>query len=205
MANMSGFTPVRHNTGSPYNGQVVAFPHLVGDGSIVQIGDLVIHATTSGGTVGLNVSGMDIEGMMGCARAAASTTGLNLIGVCVGFLADQILPLREAIASTVRMILVETSPDVIYEGREDGVTTSLVATQLGLNVAYSTTAGDTTTKRSGMEIISATTAPATTSTLPLRLIGLTKRPGNSFVTSPAKAQFDVMLNTSLYALNNTAT
>jgi len=205
MANMSGFTPVRHNTGAPYNQHIVLFPHLVGDASIIQIGDLVIHGTTSAGTVGIQISGYDVEGMMGVARAAASTTGLNLVGVCVGFVANNIIPTREAIASEARLVLVETAPDVVYEGREDGVTTALVATQLGLNVAYSTTAGDTTTKRSGMEIISATTAPATTSTLPLRLIGLTKRPGNVFATAPSKAQFDVMLNTSLYALNNTAT
>ena len=205
MANMSGFTPVRHNTGAPYAQHVIAYPKLAADTSIIQIGDLIVHLTTAGGTVGVQISGMDIEGLMGVSRAAASTTGLNILGVCVGFIADQTLPLREAVASVGRMILVETSPDVVYEGREDGVTTSLVATQLGLNVAYSTTAGNTTTKRSGMEIISATTAPATTNTLPLRLIGLTKRPGNSFATSPLKAQFDVMLNTSLYALNNTAT
>lgn len=200
-----GFQPLRLWSGAPYNSAAQPCFHVSGDGSIIQIGDIVVTDGTSG-LVGVQSGGMDVEGMLGVKRAAASTTGLNIVGVCVGFVADgTILPLKEAVASVNRIILVEVNPHVVYEAREDGVTTSLVAGDIGLNVAYSTTAGNTTTKRSGMEIISATTAPATTNTLPLRLLGLVKRPGNSFATSPDKARFEVMFNTNFFANNNTAT
>ncbi len=199
-----GFQPLRLFSGAAYNSAAMPMLHVSGDGSIVQIGDIVVTDGTAG-LVGVQVSGLDVEGMLGCKRASASTTGLNILGVCVGFLANAVLPFQESIASTNRVILVETNPHVIYEAREDGVTTCLVAGDMGLNVAYSTTAGDTTTKRSGMEIISATTAPAVTATLPIRVLGLVKRPGNSYATSPDKARFEVMLNTNFYANNNLAT
>ncbi len=199
-----GFQPLRHNTGSPYNGQSTPCFHVSGDGSIIQIGDIVVSDGTAG-LVGVNVSGMDVEGILGVKRASASTTGLNIVGVCVGFLANAVLPAQEAIASQNRVVLIETDMSVIYECREDGVTTALVAGDMGLNVAYSTTAGDTVTKRSGMEIISATTAPAVTATLPIQVLGLVKRPGNSFATSPDKARFEVRFNTNFFAQNNLAT
>ncbi len=199
-----GFQPLRLFSGATYNSAATPMFHVSGDGSIIQIGDIVI-ADGTAGLVGVNASGLDVEGMLGVKRAAASTTGLNIVGVCVGFLPNAVMSFQESIANVNRVILVETNPHVIYEGREDGVTTSLVAADMGLNVAYSTTAGDTVTKRSGMEIISATTAPAVTATLPLRVLGLVKRPGNSFATSPDKARFEVMLNTNFYANNNLAT
>ena len=203
MANLQGpggFTPVRHMTGAPYASYSVPYIHRSNDASIIQIGDVVeLEANPTTGLVAEIVGGLDTEGMLTCKRGANGTGSVLAIGVCVGFMASTTqgpLPTQEAPASTSRIILVETAPDVVFECREDGVTTSLIATDMGLNISYSTTAGNTTTKRSGMEVIS--TARATTSTLPFRLLGLTKRPGNSFATSPDKARFDVLWNANFW-------
>lgn len=203
MANIDapkGFVPIRHLNGSPWNGQTRAFLIPSTDATAVFVGDLVKIAG-SAGTAGTVVNGLDCEGMQTCALATASTTGQDLIGAVVGFLPDPTaLSNKYRLASTNRIALVAADYDVVYEVQEDAVTSNLAAADVGLNIPYSTTAGNTTTGVSKMAIIS--NSKATTSTLPLKILGLVKRPDVAFgLASTDKAKFEVMLNTSIYAPN----
>jgi hypothetical protein len=67
--------------------------------------------------------------------------------------------------------LIADSPDQEYIIAEDGDTSSIAAASVGLNVdCVSTTAGSTSTGRSGMEIDSSTIA--VTATLALKILGV---------------------------------
>lgn len=203
MANIDapkGFVPIRHLNGSPWNGQTRVFLIPSTDATAVFVGDLVKIAG-SAGTAGTVVNGLDCEGMQTCALATAGTTGQDLIGAVVGFLPDPTaLQNKYRLASTNRIALVVADYDVVYEAQEDAVSSNLAAADIGLNIPYSTTAGNTTTGVSKMALVSA--SKATTATLPLKLLGLVKRPDNAFgLASTDKAKFEVMLNTSVYAPN----
>jgi hypothetical protein len=199
MANVNapkGFVPVRHLNGSPYNGQFELFLIPSSDGTAVFVGDLV-KAAGSAGTAGTVVAGMDCEGMPTAALATAGTTGQDLLGAVRGFLVDPTnLALKHRAASTNRVAMVVTDPTVIYEAQEDAVGANIAAADIGLNAPYTTTAGNATTGVSAMEIDSS--AVLGTATLPLKILGLTKKVGNAFGTaSTDHAKFDVMLNTGL--------
>jgi hypothetical protein len=205
MANVNrpqGLVPLRHLDGSPWNGTLQAFLIPSSDATAVFIGDVVKTAGTSG-AAGVVVSGLDCEGMQAVIRVAAGTTGQDIVGVVRGFLPDPTnLSLKYRAASTNRIALVCTDPTVIYELQEDADTTPVAAASVGLNAAFSTTAGSTTTGLSGIELDSSTVA--TTATLPLKVLGLVKRVDNAFNTGGSatdKAKFEVMLNTSLFAPN----
>jgi hypothetical protein len=199
MANVNapkGFVPVRHLNGSPYNGQFELFYIPASDATAVFVGDIVKQAG-SAGTAGTVVAGMDVEGMATVALATAGTTGQDIVGVVRGFLVDPTdLTKKHRAASTDRIALVITDPSVVYEVQEDAVGSNIAAGDIGLNVPYTTTAGSATTGVSKMEIDSS--AVATTSTLPFKIIGLTKKVGNAFGTaSTDHAKFDVVLNTGI--------
>lgn len=206
MANINapkGFIPKRHLDGSAFNGQLVPYLVPAADSTVIGIGDVVVTGPTAG-TVGLVVSGMDCEGMPAVTRATVGTTGQNIVGVVCGFLVDPTnLGLKYRPASTARIALVCNNPTVIYEVQEDAVTTPLAAADIGLNAAITLTAVNTATGVSAMTVTSA--SKAVTATLPLKLLGLAKRPDNNFNTGGAgtdPAKFEVMFNTGLYMPNS---
>jgi len=203
MANINapkGFVPVRHLNGSAWNGLTKEFLIPSSDATAVFVGDLVKHAGGAG-AAGTIVNGQDCEGMPTAALATAGTTGQDLLGAVVGFLPDPTaLQTKHRAASTNRIALVCIDPTVVYEVQEDAVGSNLAAADIGLNIPYTTTAGSSTTGVSAMEIDSS--AKATTSTLPVKILGLVKRPDVAFgLASTDHAKFEVMLNTFLYAPN----
>lgn len=195
-----GFVPVRHLSGAPYNGQFELFLVPSSDGTAIFVGDLV-KVAGSAGAAGTVVAGMDCEGMPTAIIASAGTTGQDLLGAVRGFLVDPTnLALKHRAASTNRVAMVVTDPTVVYEVQEDAVGSNIAAADIGLNVPYTTTAGNSTTGVSKMEIDSS--AVATTNTLPVKILGLSKKVGNAFgLASTDKAKFDVLLNTFARAPN----
>jgi hypothetical protein len=197
-----GFVPVRMLDGTPFNGAHTQMVVLAADNTAIFVGDPVKLGPASG-VAGVFVNGQDTEGMPACIRVATGATGQDIVGVVVGFLPDQNnLTTKHRLASTNRIALVAPAQGVIYEVQEDAVTTPLAAADMNLNISFSTTAGNTTTGVSGIELISA--AKAVTVGLPCRLIGLVKRPDNAFNTAGAatdRAKFEVEFNTYLYAPN----
>lgn len=205
MANFSaprGFVPVRHLNGSPFNGQYKTFIHLATDSTAIFIGDLVKITATSG-LAGSVISGMDVEGIPAVILATAQSTGQDIVGVVCGFAQDQTIPVKYCAASTARVVFVITDPTVVYQIQEDAVTTPITTAMIGMNYAYTSAAGSTVTGVSAYTITS--TSQATSSVLPVKVIGLTKRPGNAFNTAGGgtdPATFDVILNTTFFATNS---
>lgn len=189
-----GFRPIRHLNGSAWNGQFELFLVPSSDATAIFPGDIV-KVAGSAGTAGTVVSGMDCEGMATAALATAGTTGQDILGVMVGiYVSPTALDKKHRVASTATVIKVCTDPSVIYEVREDAVGSNIAAADVSLNVPYTTTAGDATRGISQMEIDSS--AVATTATLPVRILGLSKKVGNAFGTaSTDHGMFEVMLNT----------
>lgn len=197
-----GFTPVRFLDGTPFNGAVTQMAMLAADATATYVGD-VVKAGAASGVAAVFINGQDTEGMPTCVRVTAGTTGQDIVGVVVGFLPDPTaLGTKHRLASTNRIALVAPAQGVIYECQEDADTTPLAAVDMNLNIAFSTTAGSATTGMSGMELDSST--KAVTATLPLRLVGLVKRPDNAFNTGGSNAdwaKYEVMFNTYNFAPN----
>lgn len=194
-----GLVPVRYRSGAKYNGSVTMY--LVTDTNAMYVGDIVKHSGTSG-AAGATVYGQDVEGMPVIARCTDGTgTTDTPLGVVVGFLPIQpVQDLNYKAADGVdRIALVVDDPNVVFEVQEDATTTPIAAASVGLNVMFATTAGSTITGVSGMEIIS--TQVGTTTTHPLRILGLSKRPDNALNTAGAgtdNAKFDVIFNQHVF-------
>jgi len=203
MANINapkGLVPLRHLDGAPFNGQYTPFLLPSSDANACFIGDLVKWGG-SAGTAGQVVAGMNVEGMQTLATFAATTAvavGTSIAGVARGFLVDPTsLVTKHRVASTNRIALVVTDPTVTYEIQEDAVTTPIVAASVGLNASFNTGTGSAVTGVSGTQLVSASVN--TTSTLPLRILGLVPRVDNAFNTLGAgtdPAKFEVILNAS---------
>lgn len=171
----NGFTPVRHLSGAPYNGQVNRYCFLAATGTACFVGDLVKLTGTA-----------HTDGTAEIAQAAA---GDACIGVVVGFEPDYSnLNTRYRLASTLRFAFVADDPQLIFEAQEDSDGNNLAATEIGLctNVVVGT--GSTTTGNSAMEIDSSDTA--TDAAGQLRIMGLVKREGNAYGTN---ARWEVMI------------
>lgn len=203
MANVSrprGFVPVRHINGSPWNGQFQTFLVDSGDGTALYVGDAVKIAGGAG-VAGQTVFGQNVEGMATITRCASGAAEQLMVGVVVGFSPDpNNLMKKYRAASESRLAYVVTDKSVIYEIQEDGATSNLAAADIGLNAPFSTTAGDTTTGLSGMQLIG--NSKATTATLPCKIVGLSRRVDNAFgLASTDKAKIEVLLNTGVYMEN----
>jgi hypothetical protein len=167
----SGFSPVRHAT----------------DAAACFIGDVVEH-NSLGGAPGVNVSGINCEGMPTCKHSTLTTTGQANVGVVVGFLPDPTnLQLRHRAASTNRIALVCVDPTVIYEVQEDADTTPITSADIGLAVAILTTAGN---------MILDSSSVAATSTLPFKIVAMVPRADNTISTGTTdKTKYEVIFNT----------
>lgn len=206
----SGFRPVRRTSGQAV-GAYSKYYVPASDGTAIFVGDLVAFNGSSG-AAGTVVQGEDMEGVAQVIRSAiadwdavpidgtpgdATTIGA-IAGVVVGVKPNpDNLMLKHRAASTAQIIYVmPIDQDVIWEIQEDADTTPLAAADIGLNVAMiQTQAGSATTGLSGMELDSS--SKATTNTLPIRLLGLSKRVGNAFNTGGSntdQAKFEVQFN-----------
>lgn len=177
MANVnrpSGLTPVKYVGGGEWNGQANLYSIAAGYAVELAIGDPVISSGTA-----------DANGVPGIALAAA--TGA-IRGVIVGLgKTEGLIANPSNLDSTKRpaadpaawYAMVVDDPNVVFEIQEQSNGTALAATEVGLNqVPILAAAGS---YMSGWQLASASGAtPATTATLPLRLLGLSRKPGNAF-------------------------
>jgi hypothetical protein len=181
MANVDtpfGLKPVKM-LGSAYmsGGEEVFFVPAT-DGTALFIGDPVVKAGSA-----------DANGVATVTRAAASG---SISGVVTGFLPDSTgaIP-RSRAASTACYVLVCTDPNIEYEVQEDAVGGALAAVDVGLNADIIVAAGNTYSAQSGVMLDTST--KATTSTLPLKILGFSQRPDNII---GAKAKVRVRINAS---------
>jgi hypothetical protein len=96
--------------------------------------------------------------------------------------------------------MVADDPSIIFEVK-DGGTVPCTLTQIGLNTGFMATAGSTVTGASGM--VSGTTAPTTTNSLPLKIMGIVNSPDNASAATDQRLL--VMINQHYYMGGQTAT
>lgn len=208
MANVNrprGFVPLRMRHGCPYVGSIQAFVIPASDGTAVFIGDPV-KLSGDCAPAGTLISGVDAEGMAYVIRDTSATTGQDTVGVVVGFVPTPTMVqtgVKHRAASTAVIVLCETNlANVVFEIQEDALVTPVAAASMWLNAAYVATAGSATTGLSGVVLDS--DSVNTTVTLPLKIIGLVKRPDNALNTGGAgtdQAKFEVVWNTHAWAPN----
>lgn len=192
-----GFRPLRYKNGSPWNGMATPYYIPSADGNQYNIGDAV--KTAAGG---------DVNGICEVVKITNGTDAMR--GVIVGVLPIPPLSTNQqavtlsletenipATKSKDYYILVADDPNVIFAMRDDGITPQ-TATTCNKNAAYTVTnpSGLTPNSASVLE----TSSVATTSTLPLKLMGLVLEPNNAF---GAYAQWQVIAN--LHELGGPAT
>jgi hypothetical protein len=169
VSRVSGARPVKHISGSPYNGQCNKYYVPASDGTAIFMGDFV----KSGGTA-------DADGVASVAQAAAGDT---IRGVVVGVVPDTADSLIYRAASTLRYVLVCDDPDIIFEIQEDAVGATTALVDVGENADIIVAAGSTTTGTSGMQLDSST---HTASSAQLRILGFAQRPDNEPASANAK-------------------
>lgn len=171
----SGLTPVLYLNGSPYDGKARLYSIAANYGTALYIGDPVI----SSGTADSNgVPGIAIYGGTGAIRGVI--VGLSRYEGMVGNPANLDITYRPASDPNVWYAMVVDDPNVIFEVQENSNGTALAATDIGLNTILKSGTGNGFV--SGWQLSSATdAAPATTATLAVRLLGLTRRPAGTNV------------------------
>lgn len=173
----SGFKPVQHLDGSPWNGKVEMMLATSGDSTPIYIGDAVKSGGTAG-AAGVTVNGIDCEGMPTVVLAGDTDT---IRGVLVGVLPLQSdLGVKYRKASTNMICLVCSDPSVVYEVQEDSVGGAIAVTAVGNNFDKETGSGSATTGVSG-DMLDSSDASGT-ATAQWRLIGLVKRSDNALGT-----------------------
>lgn len=184
MANTSrinGFRPVKHTSGSPYNGQATLCFIPSSDGTAVYVGD-VVKLAGSADTVGE------------APTVTLASAGDAVCGVVVGFMAD---PTNLNVggtyraASTNRYCWVVTDPDVVFEVEASNGTPAV--TDVGLNVNHAVGTPSATFATSGAYVDFGT--EATTATLTFKVLGFVPRADNEV---GASAKLLVKINNHQY-------
>lgn len=200
---VSGFKPVKHLSGAPYNGQCNIYEVPAGETIPVFVGDLVV---LSGSAATSFYPAVEAP------VAAAAVTG-DYVGAVVGVLNTKWDPVEGKMstgtisldtpqyraASTKQFVLVADSPDLIFEAEADA---AVALASIGLNVGVvegdgSASLGSTTTGASGMQVDASSVA--VTATLPLQIVGAPNRPDNEMNASYNKVL--VRINTHAFAGN----
>lgn len=161
-----GFIPRSGLSGQPYNASVTQFSTASGDSTAIFIGDPVKLSGTS----------QTINGQV-FADVDQAATGDIVVGVVVGVLQDTRDSLTYRAGSTVRILLVETNPQTVFEIQEVSGGTALAAADIGLNANFVVGSGSTVTGYSGVELNNS--GEATTNTLDCQIVGLVNRADNA--------------------------
>lgn len=195
-----GLRPVGTLSGAPWTSAIKQYLIPAADGTAVFVGDML---KTDGGVGGVvTVNGIDCAGMPTGIQGNHATGTVDVVGVVVGFLPDHSnLNTKYRLASTNRIALVCTDPNTIFEIQEDGVGgTCLAATAGGGMATLIANTGNTTTGVSKLAIDSSE-AITTTQTLPVKVLGLSRKPGARVGTSATDVgTWEVIINSSAWNL-----
>lgn len=180
-----GLKPIRHLSGSPYNGQFREYVHAVGDGVGIFIGDLVKL------TGAYSAAGAE-SGFKNLPVVAQAAAGNAVVGVCVG-----VKPVTQdstpyCALSTLRTIYVADDPKLIFEIEEDAVGGAIAEASVGLNANVVVGSGSTTTGISAMQLDSSDVATDTTGQL--RIMRQIYKPNIvTLATSAPLCRWEVMI------------
>lgn len=195
---VAGFRPVKHLTGAPYNGQLNRYMVSASDAQAINVGDFVTLASATDAIID-PVTG----GVFPAVIRAGTTAAVAILGSVVGFEPDytNLNASNYRAASTRRVVLVADSPDLIFAASQSGtVGAQIAAASVGLNVALVTGTVSTSGNVASTQQVSSASV-TTTSTYPLKLVGITAAPDNQDLTSAAarSAEVLVMINTHQFA------
>tara|TARA_R110002126_G_scaffold141146_4_gene286053 strand:+ start:1642 stop:2280 length:639 start_codon:yes stop_codon:yes gene_type:complete len=187
MANTSrvnGFKPVKHQNGSPYNGQANIYEFAVGESVALFVGDAVLRSTEA------STSGYVTVKTLASAATANDVSSGVIQGVVVGILNSKVDPVtgkmtagsialdtpQYAVAGVKTFVLVADAIDLVYEIQS---TASYALADIGLNadvgvLAFTTSA--LTTGNSAMYVNA--TSPTASASRPLHVIGYAPRVDN---------------------------
>ena len=150
----SGFKPVKHLNGNPWNGKVNVYYIPATDGTATFIGDAVKSAGSA-----------TSDGLYPTVAQAAAGDAIR--GIVVGFSDQPYISVntdnlneKYRAASVARYAFVVDDPDVIFEVQEDSAGGSIAAASVGLSCDFVVGSGSTVTGKSGMEIDSSDVATA---------------------------------------------
>lgn len=189
---LTGFRPVKHQNGSPFNGQVNRYMISVSDTQATNVGDFV---QLSDNAALEDTSG----GVYAAVERIGSGTAVPIVGVIVGFEVDysNLNTGNYRPASTRRIALVADAVDLIFAAPQDAVGGVVAAASVGLNAAINLgTAATTAPWASGMSVDSSTVT--TTATLPLQVMGVTAAPDNDVTSTARPAEILVRINTHAF-------
>ncbi len=188
----TGYRPVKHVNGSPFNGQLTLYFIPATDATACAVGDLV-DLTGAADQYGIPV-----------VTRATSASG-PFLGAIVGFLPSGTAPVDGALgtgtadlslsgfrpASTARYCLVADSPDVVYEAQGSG--TFVWNADPGLNANSTTTAAGANGNAgvSNMQVDLST--KAVTATLGLKILGASRRVDQD-IADTSNVKLEVMIN-----------
>ena len=202
MANVdraTGFRPVKYLNGTPWNGQVRTYEVPAANSTSIFLGDLVSLSTDAP------------TGEVQAVMVAAVATNTPIVGVIVGVDPvemrngnsldgggdnDLNLSQMHVPASTQRFVFVVDDPNVIFEAQEDSAADPVDAADIGLNCTFVNGGGSTSTGTSSMEVDSS--SPAVTADLPLKLMGIARRPDNEYDATSGSAKVLVKINNHQY-------
>lgn len=196
-----GLRPVGTISGAPWQASVKQYLIPATDGTAVFVGDM-LKTNGAAGAANIIVNGINCEGMPVGIQGNHATSTVDVVGVVVGFLPDHAnLSTRYRLASTNRIALVCTAPDAVYEIQEDGDGgTCLAATAGGGMGTLVATTGNTTTGVSKL-VIDSSAGAGTTQTLPVKMLGLSRKPNMKYGTSATDVgTWEVILNSTTWAL-----
>ncbi len=179
---ISGFRPVKHSTGAPYNGQANLYYFPSTDGTAAYVGDVVKLAGSS-----------DTDG--NAPTVTLASAGDAVCGVIVGFLPDPTnlnVAGQGRAASTARYVWVADAPDTVYEVEASNGTPAV--TDVGLNINHAVGTPSATFATSGAYIDFGT--EATTATLTFKVLSFVARPDNA---PGAAAKMLVKINNHQFA------
>ena len=190
---LAGFRPVKTLTGAAWNGQVNRYMISALDAQVTNVGDFVQLSDNDAltDTVGF--------GVYPAVERIGLGTSAPIVGVIVGFEVDysNLNTPNYRAASTRRVALVADAADTLFAGPQDAVGGVVAAASVGLNVAINLgTASSTGACVSGMSVDSSTVA--TTSTLPLQIMGVTVSPDNDVTSTTRPAELLVRVNTHAF-------
>lgn len=194
MANVSrvnGFRPVKHQNGSPYNGQANLYEFAVGETVPLFVGDAVLRSTEAT-TSGL----VTVKSLSAHATDANDVTSGVVQGVVVGIVNAKIDPdgklttgsisldtPQYAPAGTKAFVMVADAIDIIFEIQS---TASYALADIGLNadVGVLANANAKTTGSSPMYVNA--TSPTASASRPVHVIGYARRVDNEQVAANNK-------------------
>lgn len=172
-----GFVPSRYMDGSAWNGGCNMYVVLSTEGNQINIGDTVKSAA-NGDANGIPAMTKITNGtdtargvVIGCLAANPNDPSL------VGTMLDLTIQNIPATKTKNYYILVADDPNLLFELQDDGLA-ALTATSCNKNASY-TVANPTAPQQNSASVLS-TASVATTSTLPLKIVGLAQKPDNAF-------------------------